>query len=174
MHFPLNPSVPRKRRDVNMKDGQMQRGQQWLEELLKLSAIPSTVVSEQQEDCYWMTIDESNLTPEQIAILVGPDGNVLDAIQYLCNTVLNIAHEQEEPTHYTVELNGYRIRRQQELRSMAEYAAEQARMTGVEFELKSLSSAERRQVHSFLSECEDIETYSQGQEPDRRLVVRLR
>ena len=57
---------------------------------------------------------------------------------------------------------------------MAEYAADQARSTGVEFELKALSSSERRQVHSFLSECEDLETYSQGQEPDRRLVVRRR
>ncbi|MEG4962421.1 MULTISPECIES: R3H domain-containing nucleic acid-binding protein [unclassified Microcoleus] len=157
-----------------MKDSQMQRGQQWLEELLQLSAIPSKVVGEQQKDCYWMTIDESNLTAEQVAILVGPDGNVIDAIQYLCNTVQNIGQEVEESLPYTVELNGYRIRRQEELRSMAEYAADQARSTGVEFELKSLSSAERRQVHSFLSECEDIETYSQGQEPDRRLVVRLR
>ena len=157
-----------------MKESQMQRGQQWLEELLKLSAIPSKVVSQQQEDCYWMTIDQSNLTPEQIAILVGPDGNVLDAIQYLCNTVANIGNESDEPIPYTVELNGYRIRRQEELRSMAEYAAEQARSTGVEFELKALSSAERRQIHSFLSECEDLETYSQGQEPDRRLVVRRR
>ncbi|HBK97328.1 MAG TPA: RNA-binding protein [Microcoleaceae bacterium UBA10368] len=157
-----------------MKDSQMQRGQQWLEELLQLSAIPSTVVCQKQEDCFWMTIDESNLTPEQIAILVGPNGNVLDAIQYLCNTVLNIGHEPDEPIAYTVELNGYRIRRQEELRSMAQYAAEQARTTGVEVEIKSLSSAERRQIHNFLSECEDIETYSQGQDADRRLVVRLR
>ncbi|UNU24365.1 Jag family protein [Microcoleus vaginatus] len=157
-----------------MKDSQMQRGQAWLEELLQQSAIPSKVVCEQQEDCYWMTIDESNLTREQVAILVGPNGIVIDAIQYLCNTVQNIGQEVEESIPYTIELNGYRIRRQEELRSMAEYAAEQARSTGVEFEIKSLSSAERRQVHSFLSECEDIETYSQGQEPDRRLVVRLR
>ncbi|MEG4065819.1 R3H domain-containing nucleic acid-binding protein [Microcoleus sp. Pol11C2] len=157
-----------------MKDSQMQRGQAWLEELLQLSAIPSQVVCEHQKDCYWMTIDESNLTPEQVAILVGPNGNVIDAIQYLCNTVQNIGQEVEESIPYTVELNGYRIRRQEELRSMAEYAADQARSTGVEVEIKSLSSAERRQVHSFLSECEDIETYSQGQEPDRRLVVRLR
>jgi len=157
-----------------MKESQMQRGQQWLEELLKLSAIPSKVVSQQQEDCYWMTIDQSSLTPEQVAILVGPDGNVLDAIQYLCNTVANIGNESDEPTPYTVELNGYRIRRQEELRSMAEYAADQARSTGVEVELKSLSSAERRQVHTFLSECEDLETYSQGQDADRRLVVRRR
>jgi len=157
-----------------MKESQMQHGQQWLEELLKLSEIPSKVVCEPQKDCYWMTIDESNLSPEQVAILVGPDGDVLDAIQYLCNTVANIGNESEEPIPYTVELNGYRLRRQEELRSMAEYAADQARSTGVEVELKSLSSAERRQVHSFLSECEDIETYSQGQDADRRLVVRLR
>lgn len=157
-----------------MKDSQMQRGQQWLEELLQLSAIPSRVIGQKQEDCFWMTIDESNLTPEEIAILVGPNGNVLDAIQYLCNTVLNIAHEPDEPIAYTVELNGYRIRRQEELRSMAQYAAEQARTTGVEVEIKSLSSAERRQIHNFLSECEDLETYSQGQDADRRLVVRLR
>ena len=157
-----------------MNDTEMQRGQHWLEELLKLAKIPSTVETQQQQDCCWLTIDETNLTREQVEILIGPNGTVLDAIQYLCNTVLNIAHEQDEPIAYTVELNGYRIRRQEELRSMAEYAAEQARTTGVEIELKSLSSAERRQVHSFLSECEDIETYSQGQEPDRRLVVRLR
>jgi spoIIIJ-associated protein len=157
-----------------MKDSQMLRGQQWLEELLQQSAIPSTVVCQKQEDCFWMTIDESNLTPEQIAILVGPNGDVLDAIQYLCNTVLNIAHEPDEPIAYTVELNGYRIRRQAELHSMAESAAEQARTTGVEVELKSLSSAERRQIHNFLSEYEDLETYSQGQDADRRLVVRRR
>jgi len=157
-----------------MKESQMQGGQQWLEELLQLSAIPSNVVSQQQDDCYWMTIDQSNLTPEQIAILVGPDGDVIDAIQYLCNAVANIGNESEESIPYTVELNGYRLRRQEELRSMAEYAADQARSTGVEVELKSLSSAERRQVHSFLSECEDIETYSQGQDADRRLVVRRR
>lgn len=152
----------------------MQRGQEWLEELLKLSAIPSTVVCEQQKDCYWMTIDHSNLTPEQVAILVGPDGDALDAIQYLCNAIANIGNESEESIPYTVELNGYRIRRQEELRSMAEYAADQARSTGTEIELKSLSSAERRQVHGFLSEYEDLETYSQGHEPDRRLVVRRR
>ena len=157
-----------------MKESQMQGGQQWLEELLKLSEIPSKVVCEQQKDCYWMTIDESNLSPEQVAILVGPDGDVIDAIQYLCNAVANICNESEEPIPYTVELNGYRLRRQAELRSMAEYAADQARSTGVEVELKSLSSSERRQVHSFLSEFEDLETYSQGQDADRRLVVRLR
>lgn len=157
-----------------MNDSEMQRGQQWLEELLKLAKIPSTVEMQQQQDCCWLTINETNLTREQVEILVGPNGTVLDAIQYLCNTVLNINSEREEPIAYTVELDGYRIRRESELRAMAEEAADYVRQMGGEFEIKSLSSAERRQVHNFLSESEDLETYSRGQEPDRRLVVRLR
>ena len=157
-----------------MNDTEMQRGQHWLEELLKLAKIPSTVETQQQQDCCWLTIDETNLTREQVEILIGPNGTVLDAIQYLCNTVLNINSEREEPIAYTVELDGYRIRRESELRAMAEEAADCVRQMGGEFEIRALSSAERRQVHNFLSESEDLETYSRGQEPDRRLVVRLR
>lgn len=157
-----------------MQDSQIQRGKQWLEGLLRLAAIPSAVIPEPKPDNNWLTIDESNLTPEQIAIIIGPDGTVIDAIQYLCNTILNITEGHDESTAYTVELNGYRVRRENELRSMAEYAASQVRLRGGEFELTSLSSAERRQIHNILSECDDIETYSLGQEPDRRLVVRMR
>jgi spoIIIJ-associated protein len=157
-----------------MNETEMQRGQQWLEELLKLAKVPSTVETQQQQDCCWLTINETNLTREQVEIIIGPNGTVLDAIQYLCNTVLNIDRDREEPIAYTVELDGYRIRRENELRAMAQEAADYVREMGGEFEIRALSSAERRQVHNFLSESEDLETYSRGQEPDRRLVVRQR
>ncbi|MDB9512383.1 RNA-binding protein [Kamptonema animale CS-326] len=157
-----------------MSENQIQRGQEWLEKLLSLSKIPSKVIPSHQEDGYWLTIDDSSLTPAQIEILIGYEGTAIDAIQYLCNTIVNISEEQVEPTGYTIELNGYRLHRLKELQAIAEKAAAQVRQTGEQFELKSLSSAERRQVHSLLSECDDLETYSIGQEPDRRLVVRLR
>lgn len=150
------------------------RGQEWLQKLLQLAQVDAEVISQQSEECCWLIINEQNLTPEQIEILIGTNGLALDAMQYLVNTILNIGRESEEHTSYMVELNGYRVRRQQELRSMADYAAIQVRRTGLEFELTSLSSAERRQVHTLLEECEDLETYSRGQEPDRRLVVRLK
>lgn len=158
----------------------MQRGQQWLEELLRLAALPATVTAtpgpagQEEADSYWLTIDETDLTPEQIDILIGPEGSVIDAIQYLANSTLNIGREEEEQASYTIDLHGYRVRRQAELREMAEAAADRARKTGKEIELKDLSAAERRQVHTFLKEWADLETYSRGQEPDRRLVVRLR
>ena len=158
----------------------MQRGQQWLEELLLLSKLPANVkatTSDSLQDDrpnYWLTIDQTNLTPEQIQILIGPEGTAIDAIQYLANSILNLGQGEEQQAVYTIELDGYRRRRQEELQALAAYAAQKVRETGEEFEMKSLSAAERRQIHTLLKECEDLETQSRGQEPDRRLVVRRR
>lgn len=169
-----------------MSDRSMQRGQQWLEQLLQLAKFPTGVKetaiqtipqsdsSQAELETYWLTIDESKLTSAQIQALVGSEGATLDAIQYLANAILNLGQEREEQTAYTIELDGYRARRQAELQELAEDAAQQVRSSGQEFEIKSLSSAERRQVHTFFQECDDLETYSRGQEPDRRLVVRLK
>ena len=156
-------------------DKGLDQGQQWLERLLNLAKIPAKVIARQQEDSYWLTIDETNLTPEQVSVLVGVDGKVIDAIQYLTNTILNISNDNyEQHLACTVEIGGYRARRQEELLLMAEYAAKKVRLTRQDYELTSLSSTERRQIHTMLKDCEDLETYSHGQEPDRRLVVRIR
>jgi spoIIIJ-associated protein len=163
-----------------MSNQPMQRGKQWLEELLRLSKLSAAVkatdtnASTDDKPSYWLTIDQTKLTPEQIQTLIGPEGSTLDAIQYLANSILNLGQDEDGQAAYTIELDGYRLRRQTELQALAAYAAQQVRETGEEFEMKSLSSAERRQIHTFLKECEDLETQSRGQEPDRRLVVRRR
>lgn len=155
----------------------MQRGKQWLEDLLKLSGFPATVeatLGEEEEDStsYWLTIDREHLTPNQIQTLIGGQGSTLDAIQYLANSILNITAEPDRQGAYTVEINGYRIQRQAEIRALVEDAAVRVRETGEDFEMKSLSSAERRQIHTLLKDSEDLETFSRGQEPDRRLVIK--
>ncbi|MDH6061608.1 RNA-binding protein [Chrysosporum bergii ANA360D] len=166
-----------------MLDSPMQRGQQWLKTLLRLTGVTANIrgnleISPPQFDddspeidSYWLTIDETNLTPEQISILTGADGSVLDAIQYLANSVLNLDVPQGGQNFYTVDLNGYRVKRQGEIRAIAEAAADQVRASGTEVEIRSLSSAERRQIHSFLKEFPDLETFSRGKEPHRHLVV---
>jgi spoIIIJ-associated protein len=153
-----------------MAETQVQRGQQWLETFLKLSGFPASVKAEVRDSC-WLTIDHTNLQPAQVDALLGNKGAVLDSIQYLASSILNI--DQGEQMAYTIELNGYREQRYQELADIAETAAAEVRSAGGEYEIKSLSSAERRQVHSILQGSEDIETFSRGQEPDRRLVVKL-
>lgn len=159
-----------------MAEDPVQRGEAWLTSFLELAELPAPVKGESAEahedgSC-WLTIDAASYTSEQIEALTGEGGSALDAVQYLINTTLNLglAHEEQQP--YTIELDGYRLRRQAELRSMAEDAAQKVRDSGEEFEMSALSSAERRQVHTFLKAFEDLETYSRGQEPDRRLVVK--
>lgn len=155
---------------------QMQRGQQWLEELLGLAGLPADVTatlnSSFSEESCWLTINEASLLPEQVQTIIGPSGAVLDSIQYLTNAILNLSQERDQQKAFTIELAGYRLRRDAELKDIAEQAAAEVRETGQEFELKALSSAERRQVHTMMKEYEDLETFSRGQEPDRRLVIR--
>jgi spoIIIJ-associated protein len=161
-------------------DQQIQRGQEWLEKLLYLMGIPAEVkigrieAEEDKVNSCWLTIDETKLNPEQIEVLIGKKGETIDSIQYLANALLNIGVEEGRQRSFTVELNGYRIRRQAELSAIAQQAAAKVRQTGKPEEIKYLSSAERRQIHSLLQEFGDLETESQGQEPDRRLIVRLR
>jgi spoIIIJ-associated protein len=82
--------------------------------------------------------------------------------------------EPEAQSAFTVEFKGYRQQREKELRVLAEKTAWQVLETGEVAELKSLSGAERRQVHQFLKQYEGLESWSRGQEPDRRLVVQRR
>ncbi|GAB4232259.1 MAG: hypothetical protein Kow0049_15080 [Stanieria sp.] len=159
---------------------QVQRGQEWLEKLLELMGFPTSVSPELPEripaetDSCWLAIETTNLTEQQTQLLIGDKGENIDAIQYLANTLLNLSPESEFQGSVTIEIDGYRVQRYQELMTLAEKAVQQVRNTGQEVELTQLSSAERRQIHSLLQNSEDIQTESRGQEPDRRLVVRLR
>ena len=160
-----------------MGEQQDKGGIQWLSQLLEHQGVQATVTGEHISDdlgdsSFWLTIDDSSLTQAQIDSLLGERGRVLDAIQYLANTVLNIAKEPQEQQSYTIELQGYRQQRQDELKAIAEKAAEAALASGGEHEVADLSSAERRQLHTLLKAHGGLETFSRGREPDRRLVVR--
>lgn len=163
-----------------MIDQRLDRGKQWLEQLLNLSGITATVDIQQPAGSsppnYWLTIDRESLTPIQTEILIGSEGATLDAIQYLANASLNIHQEADLQAGYTIELDGYRHRRAIELQAIANEAANRVRETGAEVALPPMSSAERRQLHTFFdgdANYRDLSTYSRGQEPDRRLIVKL-
>lgn len=156
---------------------QMERGQQWLGELLELMGFPAPVTlanpNASEGESGWLAIDETALSREQIEDLIGEQGKTIDALQYLANTLLNIGIERGAQQPFTIELNGYRIQRQTELQAMMQEVAKQVRETGQAVEMTALSSAERRQVHSFFQDYDDLATESQGLEPNRRLIVRL-
>ena len=163
-----------------MIDQRLDRGKQWLEQVLTLSGITSKVDTQQPAGAtaanYWLTIDPSSLTSVQKELIIGSQGATIDAIQYLANASLNIDAEADLQAGYTIELDGYRQRRSIELKAVADEAANRVRETGQEVVLKPMSAAERRQLHTFFdgdTSYSDLSTESRGQEPDRRLVVKL-
>jgi spoIIIJ-associated protein len=163
-----------------MTDQRLDRGKQWLEQVLTLSGIATTVDTQQPEGStsanYWLTIDSTTLTSTQKELLIGSQGATIDAIQYLANASLNIHAAADLQAGYTIELDGYRHRRAIELKAVADDVANRVRETGSEVTLQPMSSAERRQMHTFFdgdASYSDLSTESRGQEPDRRLVVKL-
>jgi spoIIIJ-associated protein len=163
-----------------MTDQRLSRGKEWLEKVLTLSGIATTVDTQQPDGAtaanYWLTIDPTALTSTQKELLIGSQGATIDAIQYLANASLNIHAEADLQAGYTIELDGYRQQRSIELKAIADDAANRVRETGSEVILQPMSSAERRQLHTFFdgdASYSDLSTESRGQEPDRRLVVKL-
>lgn len=161
-----------------MDEQQVHDGKQWLMELLRLSGLSTQVQAElnkvEIEKSCWLTLDaDQTLTPDQVQALTGNRGAALDALQYLVNTTLNMGRGEGEQLAFTLELRDYRLRRQAELKELADGAAQKVRATQEEYEMSALSSSERRLVHTYLKSFDDLDTYSRGREPDRRLVVRL-
>lgn len=101
--------------------------------------------------------------------LIGHHGQTLDAIQHL---VYRIAFRKAgRPVRILVDAGGYRERRAAALRATADQAAEAAVQDRRPVPLDAMSALERRVIHEHLKDRHDIETYSEGQEPDRYLVV---
>ena len=157
----------------------MEKSISWLEKLLTLQGLEASVSGQETtgdlgDDSYWLTIDTANLSEEDISTLIGDRGSVLDSIQYLANTTLNLWASAYELLANSIEIYGYRKARQSELKKLADEAADEVLNNGKrEYEVKGLSSAERRQLHGLLGEHENIETFSRGREPERHLVVKL-
>jgi spoIIIJ-associated protein len=153
------------------------RGQTWLTEILAKALLTGKVTAEIQdhfaEHSCWLTIDRTDLTDEQVTALIGPEGKALDALQYLANVTLNIGVSETDRGAYTIEIDGYRQRRREVLLAMAATAIETVRSSQKPYKMPLISAAERRQVHSIVSLERDMETFSRGEEPDRRLIVHL-
>ncbi|HZA57697.1 MAG TPA: R3H domain-containing nucleic acid-binding protein [Solirubrobacterales bacterium] len=106
---------------------------------------------------------------EEVGLLIGRHGQTLDAVQLLC---YQIAYRGlSDRKRVTVDAAGYRLRQGEELRRRADLAAEEAIRDGRAIELEPMGSNERRVVHEHLRERAEVETYSEGDEPHRYVVV---
>jgi spoIIIJ-associated protein len=126
--------------------------------------LRATVDIEETEDELRATVNG-----DELGLLIGKHGSTIDAVQHLA---FRAAYRgREERKQVTVDAAGYRERRETALHRMADRAASEALRYDRPVELEPMRAPERKIVHTYLSERGDVETHSEGDEPDRRLVV---
>jgi spoIIIJ-associated protein len=106
---------------------------------------------------------------DDVGLFIGRRGQTIDAVQHLAQRI--VFPDGPAAVRVVIDANGYRERRAQTLRGDADKAADEAVRLGGPVELDPLPPSERRIVHEYLREREDVQTHSEGNEPERFLVV---
>ena len=110
-----------------------------------------------------------NIKGEQMGLLIGKRGQTLDSLQYLTSLVVN----KESDTYLKVKLDteNYRARRKETLENLAKNLSNKVKRTRQPVSLEPMNPYERRIIHSALQYDKFVETYSEGEEPERKVVI---
>lgn len=141
------------------------RVREMLERIVTALDLRASVDVEEDDEAIHGTL----LGPE-LGLFIGKHGQTIEAVQHLAARVA--FHGQEGPRkRVIIDAAGYRARRESALQRQADLAAADALQYGRPVALDAMGSFERRIIHEYLRERGDVETYSEGDEPDRHLVV---
>jgi spoIIIJ-associated protein len=141
--------------------------QEVLEEVVQALGLRGSIEVERDGDVVTGTVHGQDL-----GLFIGRHGQTIDAVQHLVfRIVLARGGGNEGDLRIVVDAEGYRARRAESLQRVADQAAEDARRYGRPVALDAMTASERKLVHEYLRDRGDVETYSEGEEPDRHLVV---
>lgn len=108
---------------------------------------------------------------EDLGLLIGKHGVTIDAVQHLALRAAFLGKPDGARKRVVVDAAGYRERREAAVKRAADRAVEEALAYGRAVELDPMGATERKIVHQYLANRTDVQTHSEGEEPDRRLVV---
>ncbi|NCP86697.1 MAG: protein jag [Anaerolineae bacterium CG_4_9_14_3_um_filter_57_17] len=106
---------------------------------------------------------------DDLSVLIGRRAETMNALQYILGLI--VSKQTEAWVQVTVDVEGYRARREQQLRQLARRMAEQAICTGKRQVLEPMSSAERRIIHLELREVPEVISESVGEDPNRKVTI---
>ena len=136
-----------------------------VERVLDQLDLEGSVAIEEDEQSITATVQGE----DDYGLLIGRRGQTIDALQLIC---FQAAFQgMRDRKRVVLDAAGYRDRRAEVITERAERAAERAIANGDEVELDPMPARERRVVHEYLKERTEVETYSAGDEPQRRVVV---
>jgi spoIIIJ-associated protein len=144
-------------------------GKRLLEQLMQLMGFSVAVNIETGETNRLNVVGADDDEHEALGALIGRKGERLSALQHIVNLMLS--REMGEWTRVLVDVEGYRGRREQQLREIADRAAARVMETGKMLQLEPMPALERRWIHLALRNHAAVGTQSIGEEPNRRVVV---
>ena len=129
----------------------------------ELDVDASVEVSEHDEEIL------GRVDGDDLGLLIGRRGQTIDAIQLICYRAA--FRGRQDRKRVTIDAAGYRERRREAIERQADRAADRALKSGNEIELDPMTATERRVVHQYLKDRAGVETFSEGDEPERCVVV---
>lgn len=149
-----------------LKDG-VDEAVDFLQDVAAAMGLSVTVVREDDEEAIRI-----NVQGAELGLLIGRRGQTLDALQYLVNIVAN----RHSSRHLRIVLDAeqFRERRRKTLEALADRMANRVVKTRKEVVLEPMTALERKIIHTRLQGHEEVNTYSQGNEPNRRIVIALK
>jgi len=114
------------------------------------------------------------LSGENMGLLIGKHGQNLNSLEYLVRLVVNKNHHGDEYIHVKLDTENYRKRRKSTLEGLARNMAYKVKRSRKSITLEPMNPYERRVIHSALQHDRYVETYSEGNEPNRRVVITLK
>lgn len=161
---PAEPVAPAPQAESGTPEG---IAQQFLQDVTQLMGIPVAVAVSKDEEGNVL----ASMQGDPQGILIGRRGETLDALQYL--TSLKVNHGREDYIRVNLDSEGYRQRREDALIRLANRMANRAKRTGRRVRMEPMNPYERRILHSALQDVPGITTHSEGEEPNRRVVITL-
>ena len=141
--------------------------QNFIDMLLKGMQIKGRAGIKKKDSILFVDIDDISST--DVGILIGRRGNTLDSVQYLLNLAVN--QKRENYIKVLVDAKGYRKKRENTLVRLAERMVQKAKYSKRSVRLEAMNPYERRIIHSALQNFDGVTTYSEGEEPYRRVVI---
>jgi spoIIIJ-associated protein len=138
--------------------------QELLEEVVRALDLEATI--EVTDDGEIVT---GTVHGEDLGLFIGRHGQTIDAVQHLAQRVAGA--RAVDGRRIVIDAEGYRERREGMLQRQADQAADDALRYGRPVALDAMTASERRLVHEYLRDHDEVQTYSEGDEPDRHLVV---
>lgn len=168
---PLGPTKKQEVDQVGQPDsaaeGYVAWARSFIEGVLERLGIEAGIAVEQAEG-----VTTLSLSGDEIGLVIGRRGETLNALQYLANLVASKAGRSS--ARLVLDAAGYRARRLETLQRLGKRLARKVKLYGKQVVLEPMAPQERRAIHLALKDDPDVYTYSEGEEPHRRVVIALR